>query len=226
MKDTVTFFDTSRPYNCRLTSGSGLPFLAGLKQVRKLDRHSVKYREITAADVPALFNVRTRTRENAYTHQELHALGITIDSVTEKLATSFKGWLCTDADQVVAFCMADRSTGELWVIAVLPEYEGKGIGGRLMSSAEAWLWSSGFAQAWLTTDVDIALRAYGFYRHRGWTDWRLDNGLRWMRLLLPRRPNTWREHERRAPRTSTSPSTVISGRASWSPCEVTFRSVR
>jgi len=148
----------------------------------------VKYRELAPADVPALFHVRTRTRENTYTLEELHALGITVDSVTEKLASSFKGWLCADADQVVAFCMADRSTGELWVIAVLPEYEGKGIGDRLMSFAEDWLWSVGCERAWLTTDVDTTLRAYGFYRHRGWTDWRLEDGLRWMELLRPQAP--------------------------------------
>ena len=146
----------------------------------------MEYREITAADVPALLSVRTRTRENAYTPEELRDLGITADSVTNKLAKSFKGWLCTDADQVVAFCMADRSTAELWVIAVLPPYEGRGIGSRLMSYAEDWLWSTGCTRAWLTTDVDTTRRAYGFYRHRGWTDWKLDAGLRWMELLLPK----------------------------------------
>jgi len=145
----------------------------------------VKFREITAADIPALFDVRTRTRENAYTVEELRNLGITHDSVAEKLAGSFKGWLCVDADRVVAFCMADRSTGELWVIAVLPEYEGRGIGNRLIELAEQWLAASGCARAWLTTDVDPRLRAYGFYRQRGWTDWKVENGLRWMERDLP-----------------------------------------
>jgi hypothetical protein len=37
-------------------------------------------------------------------------------------------------------------------------------------------------RAWLTTDVDTTLRAYGFYRPRGWTDWKIENGLRWMEL--------------------------------------------
>jgi ribosomal protein S18 acetylase RimI-like enzyme len=146
----------------------------------------VRFREIAAADARALFYVRTRTRENTYTLEELQGLGITAESVAEKLATSFKGWLCADADQVVAFCIADRSTGELWVVAVLPEYEGQGIGSRLMSLAEEWLTASGCTRAWLTTDIDPTLRAYGFYRQRGWTDWKLESGLRWMELLLPR----------------------------------------
>jgi GNAT superfamily N-acetyltransferase len=150
---------------------------------------SLQFREIEAADVPALFYVRTRTRENTYTLDELHALGITAESVAERLATSCNGWLCTHAGLVVGFCMADRSTGELWVIAVLPQYEGQGIGNRLMSSAEEWLWEQGWSRAWLTTDIDTALRAYGFYRQRGWSDWKIDDGLRWMELFRPGDPS-------------------------------------
>jgi ribosomal protein S18 acetylase RimI-like enzyme len=142
-------------------------------------------REIETTDIPALFYVRTRTRENTYTLEQLRALGITEGSVAERLATSCKGWLCTNAGLVVGFCMADSSTGELWVIAVLPEYEGKGIGNALMGLAEEWLWAHGCSRAWLTTDVDTKLRAYGFYRQRGWTDRKVENGLRWMELVRP-----------------------------------------
>jgi hypothetical protein len=41
----------------------------------------MKIREITPADVPALFHVRPRTRENALTLDELRAKGITPESV-------------------------------------------------------------------------------------------------------------------------------------------------
>jgi ribosomal protein S18 acetylase RimI-like enzyme len=81
--------------------------------------------------------------------------------------------------------MADRGAGELWVIAVLPDFERTGIGNRLMALAEEWLWASGCKRAWLTTDVDTTLRAYGFYRNRGWVDWKIENGLRWMQLFPP-----------------------------------------
>jgi len=142
------------------------------------------FREIESNDIPALFFVRTRTRQNSYTLAELHELGITPASVRERLDTSNKGWLCTVDDTVVAFCMADRSNAELWVIAVLPEHEGCGIGGELMRRAEDWLRASGCTRAWLTTDIDTNLRAYGFYRHRGWQDWKTEDGLRWMELQL------------------------------------------
>jgi ribosomal protein S18 acetylase RimI-like enzyme len=145
----------------------------------------VNIRKITLADIPALFGVRPRTRENALTVEQLHALGITPESVANELAVATSGWLCEAVTgEVVGFCMADRSTGELLVIALLPEYEGRGIGGKLMQRAESWLTQSGCTSAWLTTDLDTTLRAYGFYRHRGWTDWKLERGLRWMKRPL------------------------------------------
>ena len=145
---------------------------------------AVKFREITAADVPALFHVRQRTRENAMTLEELERLGINPRSVTESLDKSTKGWVCDDSGRVVAFSMADRATGEFLVIAVLPEYEGRGVGARLMRLAEEWLAASGCTRAWLTTDLDTTLRAYGFYRRRGWTDWKIERRMRWMELNL------------------------------------------
>lgn len=146
----------------------------------------MRFREITEADVPALFDLRPRTRENPMTLEDLQLLGITPRSVTESLRQSTLGWLCEDSGRVVAFAMADRATAEFLVIAVLPEYEAKGVGGALMSLAEQWLSASGCKRAWLTTDLDTTLRAYGFYRKRGWTDWKIERGLRWMELALPR----------------------------------------
>ena len=145
----------------------------------------MEFREIAPADVPALFHVRTRTRENTYTLEELAKLGIAEQSVTDRLSSSHKGWLCENNGSVVGFCMADRVTGELWVIAVLPDFERMGIGNRLMGLAEQWLWEAGCTRAWLTTDVNTALAAYSFYRSRGWVDYKVEGGLRWMQLFAP-----------------------------------------
>lgn len=139
------------------------------------------FREIRTEDIPALFAVRVATRENAYTREELHALGITEDSVKERLVTSHAGWLCEVDGRVVGFSMADKRTGEMWVIAVLPAFEGKGVGARLLHLAERWLWTQGWREAWLTTSVDPAPRAYGFYRRQGWEDHEIRDGLRYMR---------------------------------------------
>ncbi|MCK7501990.1 MAG: GNAT family N-acetyltransferase [Comamonadaceae bacterium] len=152
---------------------------------------TMQFREMTVADMPALFDVRPRTRENALTVEELRRLGITPQSVAESLAQSAKGWVCEDVGRVVAFSMADRATAELLVVAVLPEYEGKGVGGRLMALAEDWLAAVGL-HARVADDGSWTprLRAYGFYRKRGWTDWKIERGLRWMEFdLRSRRPS-------------------------------------
>lgn len=83
----------------------------------------------------------------------------------------------------------------MWVIAVLPEFEEQGFGGRQLARVEEWLWSLGWEEIWLTTDPDPALRAYGFYRHHGWVDVRHADGLRYLAKHRPRQarggPNSY-----------------------------------
>ena len=121
----------------------------------------MEYRVITHGDIGDLFAVRTATDENNYTLQELHSLGITEDSVRQKLIGNYKGWLCRVDDRTVGF--------------------DKGIGSGLLRLVEDWLWESGCAELWLTTDVDTRLRAYSFYRKNGWEDDRVEDGLRYMK---------------------------------------------
>jgi hypothetical protein len=85
----------------------------------------MNFRKIAPLDIPALFAVRVSTHENRLTLEELTALGITEESVKEKLSGSFHGWLCEADQRMVGFAMGDKSSGELWVIAVLPGYIGK-----------------------------------------------------------------------------------------------------
>ena len=145
----------------------------------------MKFREIRQADVPALFEVRVATRENAYSLEELQALQITEATVRRKLETTHAGWLCEVDGRVVGFSMADSGTGEMWVIAVLPDYEGRGIGARLLELVERWLWARGWQESWLTTAIDPSLRAYGFYRKYGWEDREIRDGVRYMRKRVP-----------------------------------------
>jgi len=143
-------------------------------------------REIRQADVPALFRVRVATRENALSLEQLERLGITEASVPAMMENAtHRGWLCEADGDVAAFAMGDRTNGEMWVIAVLPEYEGRGIGSELLTRVEDWLWSEGWEESWLTTDVDPALRAYGFYLAHGWVDDRIEGGLRYMKKAKP-----------------------------------------
>ncbi len=137
------------------------------------------FREIQIEDVPALFGVRTSTTENAFSLEELQTAGITERSVSIMLQSTHKGWLCEVNQQVVGFSIGNIATGELWVIAVLPEFEGRGIGSKILSLTEQLLWSSGLEELWLVTSVDRSLRAYSFYHSHGWEDGEVtDEGLR------------------------------------------------
>lgn len=141
------------------------------------------YREITAADIPAIFDVRVATWHNVNGQQEMTRLGITPASVETMMNSTHRGWLCESGDQVVGFAMGNIESGEMWVIAVLKEFEGHGIGKELLRLVEQWLFSGGWSEIWLTTDVDESLRAVGFYRHLGWVDWKFDDGDRFMKKL-------------------------------------------
>ena len=135
----------------------------------------MNFREITAQDIPELFRVRIATWHNNQGAKQMSALGITHESVRAMLECgSHRGWLCEIDGMVVGFTMGNKLTGEMWVIAVLQEYEGRGVGRKLMALVEDWLWSEGWKEIWLTTDPDESVRAVGFYRRLGWKDWKLD----------------------------------------------------
>ncbi len=127
------------------------------------------FRETEEADIDTLFDVRERTRENPATRQQLAAMGITPASTAAALKSGeTKGWVCLDAGTIVGFSSADVIEGEVLVLAVLPQYEGKGIGKRLLSRAVSWLHSQGFNRVWLAASPDPGVRAHGFYRSQGW----------------------------------------------------------
>ena len=141
----------------------------------------VTYREIVANDMRDIFAVRVATWHNDRGSEELTDLGITPASVRDKLASSHRGWLCELDSQVVGFAIGDHQTGEMWVIAVLSQFEGQGIGKQLLGLVEDWLFSQGWKEIWLTTDPDESYRAVGFYRHLGWKDWKFADGDRYMK---------------------------------------------
>jgi ribosomal protein S18 acetylase RimI-like enzyme len=146
----------------------------------------MKYRSIQPEDMAAIFAVRVATWHSPRAVEEMTALGITPETVMAMLACgSHRGWLCETDGRVVGFCMGNRETGEMWVIAVLKAYEGQGIGRRLLTHVEVWLWEAGWEEIWLTTDPDDTARAVGFYRHLGWVDWKLDRN-RYMKKRKPK----------------------------------------
>ena len=148
---------------------------------------SWKLREITSADMSAIFAVRVATWHNPNGREEMEKMGITHQSVCEMIASSHKGWLAeSENGEVIGFAMGNKTNGEIWVIAVLEKFEGQGVGRDLIAMVERWLKAEGWKEIWLTTDTDESLRAVGFYRHLGWEDWKIEDGDRFMRKQLSR----------------------------------------
>lgn len=119
------------------------------------------FRKVERKDVPELFSVRIATRENRMTMQALAAMGITPGSTIEALAHSVAGWLCEIDGKTVGFSMGHKDTGEMLVVAVLPEYEKRGIGKRLMELTQNWLFSHWHREIWLLENPDPNIRAHG-----------------------------------------------------------------
>jgi ribosomal protein S18 acetylase RimI-like enzyme len=133
----------------------------------------MRFRELECEDLPEIFEVRVATWHNARGREELAGMGITPESVREMMGRSHRGWLCEVDGRIVGFAMGDKESGEMWVIAVLKEFESRGIGRQLLEHVENWLRLEGWDEIWLTTDPEESFRAVGFYRHLGWTGWRM-----------------------------------------------------
>ena len=126
-------------------------------------------REATASDIEPLFEIRARTRENPIPRAYLESIGITAAAWAASLGSGVEQtWVCFDGDTPVGFCGADANSGEIVVLAVLPEYEGRGIGRSLLEGAVTWLRARGRRRVWLATNPDPNGRAHGFYRSQGW----------------------------------------------------------
>ena len=127
------------------------------------------YRNMETADLPEVFELRTSTLENVITHEELERdYGLTPLTLAQAMEASVRGWVCCDDDRIVGFAMGDSATGEMNVVAVLPGYEGRGIGKKVLGLVQDWLFGSGHTEVWLMATPDPGIRAYGFYRRLGW----------------------------------------------------------
>jgi GNAT superfamily N-acetyltransferase len=126
----------------------------------------IRIRVATADDMDQIFRVRTSVTENLLTFGELERRDITPASVAASFLAQAKGWVAEQADQVVAFAIADRESKSIFALFVLPEFEGRGIGGRLLDLALLWLRQNGAERVWLTTAPQT--RAAHFYERRGW----------------------------------------------------------
>jgi len=126
----------------------------------------VLFREANAADMPGISSVRLSVTENALSVEQLKERGITNASVAAPLLTHRKGWVAEQNGQIVAFSMADRADWSIFALFVLPGYEQRELGSRLLDLALDWLWYNGAERVWLSTGP--LTRASRFYEMRGW----------------------------------------------------------
>ncbi|HEX2543038.1 MAG TPA: GNAT family N-acetyltransferase [Caldimonas sp.] len=127
------------------------------------------YRAATPEDVPECIELRGRTRENAIPADRLAAMGITEASWSGDVRSGLlPGYVCTQGEAIVGYCFGDTGSGEVVVLALLPEHEGRGIGKHLLGLVVEHLARSGHARLYLGCSADPRTRSHGFYRHLGW----------------------------------------------------------
>jgi GNAT superfamily N-acetyltransferase len=130
---------------------------------------TIAYRKAVPADTPTCIMIRGRTRENAISVERLARLGITLESWRAGIADgSLPGHVATERGRIVGYCFGERETGEIAVLALLPEHEGQGVGRTLLNLVVAEFKGFGFDRLFLSCSPDPAVRSYGFYRHLGW----------------------------------------------------------
>lgn len=127
------------------------------------------YRPASPEDAGECVRLRGLTRENAATEEQLRGWGITAESWAENIRSgSVPGHVCTSGDRIVGYCFGSRETGEIEVLAVMPDFENRGVGRELLNRTCETLASLGHRRLFLGCSPDPTSRSHGFYRHLGW----------------------------------------------------------
>lgn len=126
-------------------------------------------RDARPEDAATCIDLRGRTRENAFSAAQLAELGITAQTWAEGTAAGdFIGRVAWEGERMVGYCFADRDSGEVLVLALLPDYEGRGIGRQLLQEVVSLTRDAGHRRLFLACSADPRSRSHGFYRRLGW----------------------------------------------------------
>lgn len=129
-----------------------------------------KYRPAVSDDAEECVVVRGKTRQNAASEEWLRSIGITSKSWGEGIHSGvLPGHVCTFDGNIVGYCFGDRETGEIVVLALLPDFENRGIGRELLNRVIKEFAELGHTRLFLGCSTDPTSRSYGFYRHLGWS---------------------------------------------------------
>ncbi|MEJ2792257.1 GNAT family N-acetyltransferase [Iodobacter sp. LRB] len=126
-------------------------------------------RPAVPSDIAECIVIRGKTRENAISKTRLAELGITEASWAAQVESGeLLGRICLVEGQMAGYCFGSVSTGEIVVLALLPDYENQGMGKALLQSVMSDLKALGHARLFLGCAADPEVRSFGFYRHLGW----------------------------------------------------------
>jgi len=130
----------------------------------------IKYREAHSEDAAECVALRGKTRQNAASEDRLRSIGVTAKSWGEGIRSgALPGHICTVDGDIVGYCFGARETGEIVVLALLPDFEDLGIGRELLNRMIKGLAEHGHSRLFLGCSPDPMSRSYGFYRHLGWS---------------------------------------------------------
>ncbi|MEN5181385.1 GNAT family N-acetyltransferase [Comamonas testosteroni] len=120
-------------------------------------------------DAAECLRLRGLTRENAFTAADLQKLGITEQTWADGIRSGLlPGWIAWAQGRMAGYCFGNAESGEIMVLALLPQYEGRGWGRELLGCTVNTLHGLGWRRLFLACSSDPAVRSYGFYRHLGW----------------------------------------------------------
>lgn len=129
----------------------------------------LKYRPALPDDAAECVAMRGKTRENAASEDWLRSIGVTPKSWGEGIQSgALPGHICTFDGIIVGYCFGARESGEIVVLALLPDFENRGIGRELLERVIRELAELGHSRLFLGCSADPMSRSYGFYRHLGW----------------------------------------------------------
>jgi GNAT superfamily N-acetyltransferase len=114
------------------------------------------------ADITEMHRIRMSVRENRLADASLiqpHDYRALLDGLG-------RGWVAAVDGRIVGFAVADLARRNVWALFVDPKAEGLGAGRRLHEAMMDWMFASGAAEVWLSTDPGT--RAERFYRSAGW----------------------------------------------------------
>ncbi|MBY4888388.1 GNAT family N-acetyltransferase [Pantoea sp. DY-15] len=126
---------------------------------------SIYIRTARLSNIEGMFDVRTSVIENHLSREEMRQMGITESVLGDMVEKSLSAWVATENNKIIGFSIIFPDEGCLFAAFVLPEYEGKGIGRRLVMLAEQELFQH-HEIPWLETDKNS--RSAKFYMQLGW----------------------------------------------------------